>query len=109
MMIELETFLALTRYFSIIHHIPGRIRFRVDPSIREMTDKISAKEVEQWPEQIRGIREVKLNPLAGSVTVMYDPATLPNTFWPALLSQNPDSATVSLLQSILPPKESHAH
>ncbi|MBK1646010.1 hypothetical protein CKO25_15405 [Thiocapsa imhoffii] len=54
-----------------IHHVPGRIRIR-SSSFR--CDPISARKAESELRATEGIRDIRVNPRAGSITVHYDPA-----------------------------------
>jgi hypothetical protein len=56
-----------------IHHVPGRLRirsgfFRCDP--------VSARSAEAELLVTEGVREVRVNPRAGSITVHYEPTRL---------------------------------
>lgn len=56
-----------------IHHVPGRLRIRAS-SFR--CDPIRARQAEEALRLTAGVREVRVNPRASSITVHYDPATL---------------------------------
>ncbi len=61
------------RTATIVHAIPGRIRFRLDrslrspESLRSLTDTLS---------QMEGVRRVEVNPATGSLLLLYDPEVL---------------------------------
>jgi hypothetical protein len=55
----------------VAHVLPGRVRFKVD-ALR--VDPEQAREVETRLSMIRGMLEVKINPLTGSVLMCFDPA-----------------------------------
>jgi copper chaperone CopZ len=52
-----------------IHHVPGRLRIR-SSSFR--CDPVSARIAEGELSATEGVREVRVNPRAGSITVHYD-------------------------------------
>ncbi len=56
-----------------IHHVPGRLRIR-SRSFR--CDPLSAKRAEGELQATEGVREVRVNPRAGSITVHYEPERL---------------------------------
>ncbi|NCA68864.1 MAG: heavy-metal-associated domain-containing protein [Sphingobacteriia bacterium] len=56
-----------------LHHVPGRLRIR-SSSFR--CDPISARQAEDQLRLTEGVREVRVNPRAGSITVHYDPERL---------------------------------
>lgn len=56
-----------------IHHVPGRLRVR-SSSFR--CDPVSARLAEGELSAIDGVREVRVNPRAGSITVHYEPTRL---------------------------------
>jgi len=56
-----------------IHHVPGRIRVR-SRAFRCRSEK--ARIAERRLSTLTGVREVRVNPHAGSITVHYDPAQL---------------------------------
>ena len=62
---------ALRRYLTVKHHIPGRIRVIFNPTlvlrpeIREL--------IQERPEMPRGVTNVRVNALATSVIIEYDP------------------------------------
>jgi Zn-dependent membrane protease YugP len=56
-----------------IHHVPGRLRIRSN-SFR--CDPVSARLAEGELRATEGVREVRVNSRAGSITVHYDPMNL---------------------------------
>ena len=58
--------------YSVVHHIPGRIRLEV-PSIQ----RLSYTDLKQLLARIpAGIRDIQANPITGSVVIKYDPKTI---------------------------------
>jgi copper chaperone CopZ len=56
-----------------IHHVPGRIRVRTK-AFRCRSEKAQA--AERQLKAMAGVRQVRVNPHAGSITVHYDTAAL---------------------------------
>jgi Heavy metal associated domain 2 len=56
---------------SYIHHIPGRIRIRIDALKR---NSVRARALEKWLQSRNGVDRVEINTLTGSVLVHYRPA-----------------------------------
>lgn len=77
----LDAMFFIAPYARIAHFISGRIRLKFSYA--------SAKELEMGggfaaPELIReayGIKDIKVNRPAGSVTIEYDPTVLPDALW----------------------------
>ncbi len=53
---------------SYIHHIPGRIRIRIEALKR---DRARAATLERWLKWRKGVDRVDINPLTGSVLIYY--------------------------------------
>lgn len=71
---------------AIAHHIPGRIRLKL---VDEAAAAVLAGARFPTPERLRavaGVRAVKLNLLARSCVVDYDPTAIPPAAWVDLLS-----------------------
>ncbi len=73
--------LLLAPHTEIVHHIPGRIRLRLKRSGLEV---ISRVDVEALMRSIPGIRNLRVNPVVGSLTVGYDENKLPYSLWERL-------------------------
>ena len=60
--------------YSIVHHVPGRIRIGVplikELSVSDLRKRFSAIEI---PE---GIRDIRPNPITGTVVISYDPGMI---------------------------------
>lgn len=54
----------------VVHHVPGRLRLRLDPRLREHP---AAKELGDLSANGAGILSTRLNPMARSLVVEYDP------------------------------------
>jgi hypothetical protein len=67
-----------------IHHVPGRIRVR-SKAFRCRSEKARAAESRLLA--LTGVRQVRVNPRAGSIRVHYDPERLKQTDLLAVLEQ----------------------
>lgn len=71
----------MTTYFNIVHHISGRIRLRLSPSLLAQPLASSAQKLTQQILAINGIDEIRLNPMVGSVVIEYNPAIIQPALW----------------------------
>jgi hypothetical protein len=85
MNLSAEKLIELGAYFSIIHHIKGRIRLRVNPKIKEHKHHVGIEDIEALPERINGIQSIKINKIIGSLTIEYDHAIFPDHLWENLV------------------------
>ncbi|NEW89748.1 MULTISPECIES: HMA2 domain-containing protein [Rhodopseudomonas] len=80
--------LRFTRHLQIAHHLPGRIRLKLnvpfDGEMIAMADE--AKRFGKALSKMDGIRSISLNPLARSCVVEYDPNGISPSAWSALVS-----------------------
>lgn len=76
---------TLSHLITVVHHIPGRIRLKFNPAILKELGDEGLSELEGIKTQLEGIKDVKLNKMARSVTLQYDPKVLPASFFEALL------------------------
>lgn len=61
------------REAAIESYVPGRVRIRLP---REQRDQITAGSIQSSVEEVKGVRNVFINPSTGSVLVEYDPGVL---------------------------------
>lgn len=85
MNVTAEKLVELGGYFSIVHHIKGRIRLRVSPKIKEHKHHVGIEDIEALPTRINGIKSIKINKMIGSLTVEYDHAIFPDHLWENLV------------------------
>jgi hypothetical protein len=73
---------------SIAHHIPGRIRFKLDIGAAELSglDALRPERLRDALNDIRGVSAVRLNLPARSCTVEYDAGAIPPQAWEDLLA-----------------------
>lgn len=93
-MINTEKLIELAKYFTMIHHIKGRMRVRVSSKIRELKGSVSLSDIEDLPNRIDGIKTIKINKLVGSVTIEYDHEVFRKELWDNLIEgQNLEEVT----------------
>ena len=73
-----EHILTLAQHAEIAHHIPGRIRLKVRLSGVELVQQTDAQSLLGC---IPGVLGVKINPLARSAVIEYDPKVIPSALW----------------------------
>lgn len=88
----------LTALLRIAHHIPGRVRLKLNvAAVGEMTEIIAvAKNFGRSFENAPGIRSVSVNPAALSCVVEYDPGRIPPAEWEALVKGAPSMVAALL-------------
>jgi hypothetical protein len=96
---DFERFQSYIPLIRIAHHIPGRIRFKLnqaDARIQQLAGQAGHFGA-VW-QGVPGIRSAKLNLLARSCTVEYDPQLIPFQAWPDLLDGVRSDAAQRLLE-----------
>ncbi len=83
-----DDLVSLAKYLSIVHHTVGRIRLRVSPSIFSEVKKFDENDLKDLPLKIKGIKDIKLNKLIGSLTISYDADVFKPQIWDELLAGN---------------------
>lgn len=84
-MIDSKKLVELASYFTIIHHVKGRIRVRVSPKIKEQQSNLTLSDVEDLPNKIEGVNKIKINKLVGSITIEYDNDIFKKELWDNLI------------------------
>ena len=93
-MIDTQDIIKIASFFSIIAHTPGRLRVRVNPKIKEAGGSITIADIENLPNRIDGIIDIKINKVIASVTIMYDPKIFSPKLWEDLVkNQNIEELT----------------
>jgi hypothetical protein len=90
--LDLDTLLSLRGHVHVAHHVPGRIRLRITPTLVKSAWRVDRSRVEQALRAIRGIGGVRINPAAGSVVVEYVPSQVAPETWDVLLTGDEDAA-----------------
>ena len=86
-MISTDEIIKISKFFSIIAHTPGRLRVRVNPKIKELGGAISLSDIENLPNKIDGIIEIKINKIIASITITYDFKIFKPNIWEDLVNQ----------------------
>lgn len=86
-MISTDEIINIAKFFSIIAHTPGRLRARVDSKIKDSGGKISLSDIENLPNKIDGIINIKINKIIASVTITYNPKIFEPKIWEDLVNQ----------------------
>lgn len=95
-MINSETIIRISSYFTIIAHTPGRLRVRVNPKITQTSGNITLSDIEDLPNKIDGIENIKINKIIASVTIHYNPDIFQPKLWEDLV-KNENIEELSIL------------
>jgi hypothetical protein len=100
---EFEQLQRFTGFLRIAHHIPGRIRLKLEAELDEdgVEAIVGAKRFGRALDTIPGVRSVKLNLLARSCTIEYDTKTIPAAAWGDLLGGVRSAAAQTLLDILV--------
>lgn len=97
----------LTALLRIAHHIPGRIRLKLETSaggeLAAAAADIAA--LNRALSAAPAIRSVSVNHLALSCTITYDPAAIPPSAWTDLLAGTASPGAEALLRLVTAPAE----
>lgn len=99
-MISSEQLVEMASYFTLIHHINGRIRVRVSSKIKELGGDITLQDIESLPQQIEGIDEIKINKLVGSITIKYNPKVFKKELWDKLIEGRDLDEVTSIINQL---------
>lgn len=94
---NMQEFLEMRSLVQVAHHVPGRLRLHLDPRVREHP---AAREFGQWSANGSGIVSTRLNPLARSLVVEYDPERIDSAALEAFLA-GADATRVKALAETL--------
>jgi hypothetical protein len=95
-LISTEDIIKIASFFSIIAHTPGRLRVRVNPKIKNESGNISLSDIENLPNKIDGIINIKINKIIASVTITYEPTIFKPKHWEDLI-KNENIEELSIL------------
>lgn len=77
---------------TIVHHIPGRVRLRLQPSGISIARKL---DLDRIREHVAGILNIRVNRLAGSVLIEYDCKRVNPRLWERLAGKKqPENASM---------------
>lgn len=86
-MIKSEDIVRVASYFTIIAHTAGRLRVRVNSKIVKEGENIELKDIEDLPKKIDGIKDIKINKVIASITILYDPEIFNPKLWEDLINK----------------------
>ncbi len=89
--------LALRGAVRIVHHVPGRLRVRVDPSA--LRAGISLAGLRTTLERTEGVRALRISPASLSAVIEYNPGRLAPGTWETLIHGS-DSAARAVLNHL---------
>ncbi|MFS8037173.1 hypothetical protein ACI7BZ_09455 [Xanthobacter sp. AM11] len=90
MLPDISPFLHLRRFVSIAHHVPGRIRLRLDMAALAHLPKVDPAPFVDLVRRIRGVIATRVNAAALCVVVDYDARLIPPADWQHLLAGTPE-------------------
>ena len=99
-MIETEDIIKIANYFSIIAHSPGRLRVRVNPKITKEGGNLTLADIENLPNKIDGIKEIKIKKIIASVTITYDANIFRPSLWEDLIAQRNLEEVSSIINTL---------
>ncbi|MGC8854903.1 MAG: hypothetical protein ACP5OY_08345 [Halothiobacillaceae bacterium] len=77
---------ALIARLRLVHQVPGRVRIKLlDAMPYASAPSEYGLVLERSLAQLPGMRALRLNPLARSCTLEYDPEVIPDAAWPDLI------------------------
>lgn len=95
---DFHTLAQLRRYLQLKHHIPGRIRIIFDP---RLADEPEVKRlVQNHGDLPPGVHKMRLNPLARSVVIEYDPAVIAPSLLEELAVTASDERAAGIVQEL---------
>lgn len=100
-----EVVASVSRHLHLAHQIRGRVRFKVQASIIDhpAASRFVGEQLSFALGAVRGVHSIKVNKLARSCTIEYDPALIPDVAWNDFLTGRQSSAA-DVLFSILEEK-----
>ncbi len=99
-MIKTEDIINIASYFTIISHAPGRLRVRVNPKITKESGNISLSDIENLPNKISGIKDIKIKKIIASVTITYDPNIFKPQIWEDLVNKTNLEEVSSIINNL---------
>ncbi|WP_405229143.1 HMA2 domain-containing protein [Lentisalinibacter sediminis] len=92
-------FLNLRKHIRIAHHIPGRIRLRIGAEAVTAAQGVDDDLLDRVLAAIGGIEDVRVNAMAGSSVISYQPEKIRPEWWETLL-HGEDAESVDLLRRL---------
>lgn len=85
---DLNKYFDFIRHLNVAHHVKGRIRFRIAPTALSSISQISSNELTGFIRSLSGIEDVRINPIAASVIVYYNPQEIQPSWWEQLMNSH---------------------
>lgn len=93
-----DDLLLLARHVDIVHHIPGRIRLRLSPSVVKVAGKM---DLDRLMHDIPGVVRARVNAIVGSVVIEYDRDRLSPDLWESMVRCKSDPEAASKIEGRL--------
>lgn len=90
----------LSKHIEIVHHVKGRVRFKIDAKIANSGISLSLKDFENLSQNLKGIKFSRLNKIAKSLTIEYDYELIPPSLFDDLSSGKNLEIVVAKLNSL---------
>jgi len=91
----LEDFLTAKKYISLAHHVSGRMRLKVNPAI--VKDPVS-KKLKEISGNLPGVLDTRVNIMARSVVVRYDPEIISPEEFQKLVTAEDENVSKEILR-----------
>jgi hypothetical protein len=78
----------LIHSLNVVHHVKGRIRFRLLPDALNHVSKIDVHEITSFIRSVSGIEDVRINLIAASLIIYYNPQKIQPKLWERLSHAN---------------------
>lgn len=85
-----QRLLDIRAHLRIAHHVPGRIRLRIVPTILSAVRGLDSGLLKLPFAELAGIHAARINPFGLSAVVDYDAETLPPDWWETALEGSDD-------------------
>lgn len=95
-----DILISVLPYLSVIHHIDGRIRLRINSKIKQEFQDLNTQDLQNYINKIPGITALKFNPINGSLTINYDNKIIKEDFVNSIFSGKIDNKIREFLNKI---------
>ncbi|MGV6872061.1 hypothetical protein ACUSIJ_05130 [Pseudochelatococcus sp. B33] len=83
---DLSPFMTLRRYLAIAHHVPGRIRLKLDVAALGQLPDVDTEPFAALAQRIPGVKAIRVNAAALSAVIEYDVRLIAAPVWERLLT-----------------------
>ena len=95
-----EKIVEIASYFTVVSHVPGRLRVRVNPKIKDEAKDITIEDIETISQKISGIKKIKINKVIASVTIEYEHSVFEKRLWDDLISGENLEEVVAVIEKL---------